>query len=372
MALNPARMRNLLGGIALAALALAGPPARAAEGDHDGRWRLEYSCGQNTANGAAPYRARIELFVEGGAVAARTATRNTRLNRDDTEQWSGRFTGAALAIKVAGSASDGAAWDSEWTGAASSPTEGSVTGAVFAPVRGARAQVRACEGRMTLVAPAPASLAAAATRQQEVDAAATRQQEAVEAAARQRMADEAAARQREADAAAARQRDAAEAARAARGTPPSRSPSPDGRASPQATLEAFLEAHAGHRGLDLVLLADVGQPRGAFQRGVGGGLVLVQKTFCVEAPLLYAEPERAPIPLRALGEAAGGLPEVVGVRTADGALARSPASQRAIGRAAASRSRPPSSCRASSSGPTSRSFSRPRPTRSVALAGCLR
>ena len=89
-----AMARNLLGGIALAALALSGAPSRAADGDHDGRWRLEYSCGQNTANGAAPYRARVELSVEGGAVAARTASRNTRLNRDDTEQWSGRFTGA--------------------------------------------------------------------------------------------------------------------------------------------------------------------------------------------------------------------------------------------------------------------------------------
>jgi len=200
-----AMARNLLGGIALAALALSGAPSRAADGDHDGRWRLEYSCGQNTANGAAPYRARVELSVEGGAVAARTSSRNTRLNRDDTEQWSGRFTGAALAIKVAGSASDGAAWDSEWTGAASSPTEGSVTGGVFAPVRGARTQVRACEGRMTLVAPAPASLAAAAVReadaarQREADAAAARQREAEQADARQREAEEAASRQRQAE-----------------------------------------------------------------------------------------------------------------------------------------------------------------------------
>ncbi|MFZ9486902.1 MAG: PDZ domain-containing protein [Alphaproteobacteria bacterium] len=252
-----AMARNLLGGIALAALALSGAPSRAADGDHDGRWRLEYSCGQNTANGAAPYRARVELSVEGGAVAARTSSRNTRLNRDDTEQWSGRFTGAALAIKVAGSASDGAAWDSEWTGAASSPTEGSVTGGVFAPVRGARTQVRACEGRMTLVAPAPASLAAAAAReadaarQREADAAAARQREAEQAAARQREAEEAASRQRQAEeeaarqreAAAARQREEAEAAarqqRAAAATPaPSPAPASAAPASAASTPAA--------------------------------------------------------------------------------------------------------------------------------------
>ncbi|MBM3626343.1 MAG: hypothetical protein FJX21_00845 [Alphaproteobacteria bacterium] len=307
-------------------LALAPAAAPAAEGDHDGRWRLEYACTQNSANGAAAFRARIELQVQGGVLSARTASRNNRLNRDDVEQWSGGFSGASISMRTAGSASDGASWEYEWSGTASAPAEGSVTGALFASVRGARTQVRGCEGTLVLVAPAPSSLAArAASRQQEANAAAARQKEAEDAAARQRAVDEAAARQREADAAAARQKEAEDAARAARGTTPARSPSPDGRASPQATLEAFLEAHAGHRGLDLVLLADVGQPRGAFQRAVGGGLVLVQKTFCVEAPLLYAEPERAPIPLRALGEAVGGLPEVVGTRTAYGALARAPA-----------------------------------------------
>ena len=259
--------------------ALAPAVALAAEGDHDGRWQLEYACTKDSTNGAAPFRSRIELPVQGGALSARTASRNNRLARDDVEQWSGGFAGASISIRTAGSASDGSSWEYEWSGAASAPAEGRVAGALFASVRGARTQVRSCEGTLVLVAPAPSSLAARA---------ASRQKEAEEAAARQRAAEEA------------------------------------------ASLEAFLEAHAGHRGLDLVLLADVGQAGGAFQRGVGGGLVLLQKTFCVEAPLLYAERKQAPIPLRALGEAGSGLPEVVGARTAYGALARSPASLVAV------------------------------------------
>lgn len=323
----PAAFR-IIGLVVIGCLSLAPGRAIAAEGDHDGRWRLEYACGQNSANGAAAFRARIELQVQGGALSARTAARNNRLNRDDVEQWSGSFSGTSISIRTAGSASDGASWEYEWSGAASSPAEGSVTGALFASVRGARTQVRGCEGTLVLVAPAPSSLAAtaAAARQKDAEEAAARQKQADEEAARQRAAAEAASRQKEADADAARRKEAEEAARTGRGTTPPRRATPDGGASPQATLEAFLEAHAGHPGLDLVLLADVGRAGGAFQRGVGGGLVLVQKTFCVEAPLLYAEPERAPIPLRALGEAGKGLPEVVGARTAYGALAGSPAS----------------------------------------------
>ena len=321
----PAAFR-IIGLAFIGSLSLSPGRAIAAEGDHDGRWRLEYACGQNSANGAAPFRSRIELPVQGGALSARTASRNNRLNRDDVEQWSGGFSGTSISIRTAGSASDGASWEYEWSGVASSPTEGSVAGALFASVRGARTQVRSCEGTLVLVEPAPSSLAAmAAARQKEAGEAAARQKQADEAAARQRAAEEAAARQKEAEDAAARQKEAEEAARNQRGTAPQRAPVA-ARASPQATLEAFLEAHAGHRGLDLVLLADVGRAGGAFQRGVGGGLVLVQKTFCVEAPLLYAEPERAPIPLRALGEAGNGVPEVVGARTAYGALASSPAS----------------------------------------------
>jgi hypothetical protein len=356
-------------------LAVAPAVASEAEGNHDGRWRLEYACTQNSANGAAAFRSQIEFPVQNGTIAARTASRNNRFNRDDVEQWSGGFSGTSISIRTAGSASDGASWEYEWSGTVSASTEGSVTGALFAYVRGARSQVRSCEGTLVLVAPAPSSLAAragsrlgeadaaaarqreadaaaarqreadaaaarqreadaAAARQREADAAAARQREADAAAARQREADAAAARQREADAAAARQREAdaaaarqreADAART-RHTTATRPAPPGGRASPQTTLEAFLEANAGHRGLDLVLLANVGHPMSAFQRSVGGGLVLLQKTFCVEAQILYAEPGRAPIPLRALGEVGTGLPEVVDARTAYGALARSPAS----------------------------------------------
>ncbi|MFM8990991.1 MAG: hypothetical protein ACKOUS_15530, partial [Alphaproteobacteria bacterium] len=203
---------RIIGLVFSASLSLSPGRAIAAEGDHDGRWRLEYACTQNSANGAAAFRARIELQVQGGVLSARTASRNNRLNRDDVEQWSGGFSGASISMRTAGSASDGASWEYEWSGTASAPAEGSVTGALFASVRGARAQVRGCEGTLVLVAPAPSSLAArAASRQQEADAAAARQKEAEDAAARQRAVDEAAARQRESDAAAARQKEAEDA-----------------------------------------------------------------------------------------------------------------------------------------------------------------
>jgi hypothetical protein len=324
-----------IGLVMLCCVTLASGRALATETDHDGRWRLEYSCGQNSSNGAPGFSARIEFQVEGGRFAARVVSRNARMNREDTDAWSGGFTGRLIGAKVVGSASDGTTWDYEWNGSASSPGEAAVTGGVFGQIRGTRTRLRDCTGTMTLVAPAPASLAGmaaasrraaeeesarqraaeeASARQRATEAAAARQREAEEESARQRAAEEASARQRATEAATARQRETEEdAARQRQATVPARvpaqhlvSPRTDVLASDplfrRDELRRFknkvVEANADHRELDIVLYLRK-SATGGIQRTMAGEFVLAgQQPVCVDVRPL--ESSRPAIPLARL------------------------------------------------------------------------
>jgi hypothetical protein len=307
----------------------------AADTDYDGRWRLEYSCGQNASNGAPGFNARIEFQVERGRFAARVVSRNARMNREDTDSWTGAFADRLIGAKVAGSASDGTTWEYEWEGAASSPGEAAVTGGVFGQIRGTRAKLRACNGTMTLVVPAPASLAGldaasrradeeqvarrraadeAAIRQREADAAAAQRREAEDEAARQRAGEEAAARAREAAAAVARQREADEAAARQRESAAAASAPVQHLVSPRSDVLAsdplfrrdelrrfknkVVEANADHRELDIVLYLRK-SATGGIQRTMSGDFVLAgQQPVCVDVRPL--ESSRPAVPLARL------------------------------------------------------------------------
>ena len=195
--------------LALACTAVIGHAAIAQQvsGDtnaYDGRWRIEHSCGPNPLTGQAGYSSNYEVDVRSGRYT--TVWQGTGANGAWTVDWTGQFSSRNITVTGEGRDSRGGFWQLQFSGSASSATAGNASGHQLDRRSGSLQRSRECALQLTMISPAPGSLAAREQEQAERQRLAEEQRRQQEEAAARRAAEERRQREQAAQRAAAQQR----------------------------------------------------------------------------------------------------------------------------------------------------------------------
>jgi uncharacterized protein len=141
--------------LAMASASAAAQTSPSTQTPYDGVWQVVWRCESNVVTGAAPM---TELFQ-----VQLNDNRFSRTNQGTgpepwTQTWEGRVQGQNLTVVVDGSHPSGRRWQLRQSGQFQNPTTVNLSGGLFGVGNDTR-QFRVCSAQMTMMDPAPRSLA---------------------------------------------------------------------------------------------------------------------------------------------------------------------------------------------------------------------
>lgn len=286
-------MKRLIStGLWVAALGAVPAVSPAADTAFDGKWTANLKCSQHLENGRPAFARQFELTVSAGRISE-ALTQGTGSGKEDT-QWEGRVDAGVLSLNGPTQRADGARWSLNFTGKANGKDRIAASGGLSSDQR----KLRDCTLDLQLASPAPAAATAPL-------AAAPRP--AVAAVAATVVAVAPASPTMVATAPTAPARAAAPAAA------PTPSPSPPTNPSATTTaptstpradltpLEARVEAIAGNKLLDIVVVVATDKGRERIRRGVSGDWSLNADSLCIDSAMFFKS-DGMSLPMRAFAE----------------------------------------------------------------------